>query len=395
MGRYQVLAFLFALSILTFLDRVCLSVAGPRMQSELGITPEMWGWVVGVFAIAYGAFEIPSGAMGDRLGPRRVLTRIVVWWSAFTALTGAVSGYPALLAVRFLFGAGEAGAYPNSSAAVSRWFPVHERARAQGLVWMASRLGGALTPFLVLPVQARYGWRASFWLFGALGVIWAAAWYAVYRDPQTGGAAAPVRHGLDWGKALRNSNFWALLAMYHFYCYGGYFYQAWLHTYLVKGRGFTEDEMRFYSALPWVLGALANFVGGFVADALVRRMGLLWGRRAIGIAALSASAAFTLGAALVEGKIAAAILIALGLGASDFMMPTAWALCLDAGGDAAGAVSGAMNSAGQLGSFISSVLFGYAVAAWGSYNLPLIPMAGLLLLSALLWFRIDATKRVC
>ncbi|MSV30413.1 MAG: MFS transporter [Bryobacterales bacterium] len=390
--RHRVLALLFVLSIITFLDRVCISVAGPRMQSELGITPAMWGWVVGVFAIAYAAFEIPTGAMGDRLGPRRVLTRIVVWWSGFTALTGVVSSYPALLVVRFFFGAGEAGAYPNCSTTIARWFPPGERAQAQGLVWMASRLGGAIAPFVVLPIQAQYGWRASFWIFGAIGLIWAGVWYGWYRDPETPSAPGAARHRVPLKAMIHDKNLWLILLMYHLYCYGGYFYQSWLHTYLVKGRGFSENEMRFYSALPFVLGAIANGVGGFAGDFLVRRVGLFWGRRAIGIFGLSAAAAFTLGAALVDGKIAAAVLLALGLGASDFMLPSAWALCVDVGRDYAGAVSGAMNTAGQVGSFLSSVLFGYAVAAWGNYNLPLIPIAALLLLSALLWLKIDPTR---
>ena len=180
--RHRVLALLFLLSIITYLDRVCISVAGPRMQRDLDISPEQWGWVVGVFAIAYAAFEIPSGSLGDRIGPRRVLTRIVIWWSVFTSLTGLAWSYLVLLPIRFLFGAGEAGAYPNSSASISRWFPTVERARAHGLVWMASRIGGAISPFLVVPIQQAFGWRALFYCFGFLGVIWAVVWYRWYRD---------------------------------------------------------------------------------------------------------------------------------------------------------------------------------------------------------------------
>jgi MFS family permease len=122
---------LFLLSVITFIDRVCISLAGPRMQQELHMSPNQWGWVVGAFAIAYAAFEIPSGAIGDRVGPRKVLTRIVLWWSVFTSFTGLARNYIELLPVRFLFGAGEAGAYPNMAASISRWFPLDERARAR------------------------------------------------------------------------------------------------------------------------------------------------------------------------------------------------------------------------------------------------------------------------
>src|SRR5450756_903592 len=159
--RHRVLGLLSLLLVITYLDRVCISVAGPRMQEALNIGPLGWSWVTGIFTLAYAVFELPSGAMGDRIGPRKVLTRIVLWWSVFTSLTGTATSYLQLLTCRFLFGAGEAGAYPNTSGAIARWFPAAERGRAQGAIWMASRLGGALSPLIVVPIQARYGWRTS------------------------------------------------------------------------------------------------------------------------------------------------------------------------------------------------------------------------------------------
>ena len=151
--RQTVLLLLLALATITFLDRISIAVAGPRIQDELRIAPERWGWILGAFALAYGVFEIPTGALGDRLGQRKVLTRIVVWWSAFTGLTGAATSFPLLLLIRFLFGAGEAGAYPNAAGVVARWFPLREHARTQGYIWAASRFGGALSPLLVVPLQ--------------------------------------------------------------------------------------------------------------------------------------------------------------------------------------------------------------------------------------------------
>ncbi len=408
--RYRVLAMLFLLSIITYIDRVCISVAGPAMQKDLDIPPDLWGWVVGVFAISYAAFEIPSGALGDRIGPRKVLTRIVIWWSAFTSLTGAVSNYFLLLATRFLFGAGEAGAYPNSSSSISRWFPTTERARAQGIVWMASRAGGALSPLLVIPIQMRWGWRASFWVFGFIGVIWAVVWYTWYRDTPRekpgvsqeeleeieGGRGAPARahHGLPWKQVLRKGNFWTILLMYHTYCWGSYFFLTWLHTYLAKGRGFTPQELQLWSPLPFIFGGTANFCGGLASDFLVKRLGLRWGRRTVAILGLGASAFFMLMTALVESKIAAVILLSLAYAGSDFMLPVAWAVCLDIGRKYAGAMTGAMNTAGQVGSFLSAVAFGYLVRWFGSYNAPMIPMAGMLLISAALWLRIDPNEEL-
>jgi MFS family permease len=406
--RHRVMILLFVLSVITYVDRVCISVAGPRMQHDLGIRPDAWGWVVGVFAFAYGAFEIPSGALGDRIGPRKVLTRIVVWWSVFTSLTGAVSNYVLLLGTRFMFGAGEAGAYPNSSTTISRWFPASERARAHGLVWMASRIGGAISPFLVIPLQVRYGWRVSFWCFGAAGVIWALVWWWWFRDyprekrgvtaaeiAELADAPASAAHGgAPWGRLMRSPNFWSILAMYHCYCWGSYFYLSWLHTYLARGRGFSDADLARLSWLPFCCGALANLLGGLASDRMIRRLGLKWGRRVIGLTGLGAAAVFTLAAIPVESKIGSVSLLALGYAGSDFMLPGAWAVCLDVGRKHAGAITAAMNTAGQLGSFLTSVAFGYIVKAYGSYDAPLVPMAVMLLAAAVLWLRIDPTEKL-
>ena len=176
--RHIVLGFLGVLSIITYLDRVCIGVAGPRIQDELGLSAKQWGWVLSVFILSYGVFEIPSGAMGDRYGHRRVLMRIVVWWSIFTSLTGAAWNYATLLTTRLLFGAGEAGAWPNVAGSTGRWFPPQERARAQGVIWGASRVGGAISPWLVVPLMAWVGWRGTFYIFGAIDIVWAITWFA-------------------------------------------------------------------------------------------------------------------------------------------------------------------------------------------------------------------------
>jgi ACS family glucarate transporter-like MFS transporter len=404
--RHRVLALLFLLSIITYLDRVCIAVAGPRMQADLRIGPEGWGWVVGIFAFSYAAFEIPSGSMGDRIGPRRVLTRIVLWWSCFTTLTGFAANVGMLLPIRFLFGAGEAGAYPNSSASIARWFPTAERGRAHGVIWMASRIGGAISPLLVVPIQARYGWRASFYVFGILGVAWAAIWYGWYRDrpsempgvsqvemEEIGDPPARPHRGLPWRTAFRSRNFRLLLWMYFTYCYGTFFFLSWLQTYLVKGRGFSERDL-LLSTFPFILGALANLCGGFSSDALVRRMGLKKGRRTVGVIGLSVSALFTMASILTSNKYTALAFLALSYGGADFMLPTAWAVCLDIGKKYAGAVTAAMNTAGQIGSFVSSVLFGYFVKYSGSYDVPLVPMTVMLAISAALWLKIDATEEL-
>jgi MFS family permease len=403
-GRYRngVLVLLFLLSIITYLDRVCISVAGPRMQEDLGLGPEQWGWVVGAFTISYALFEIPAGALSDRIGARKVLTRIVLWWSAFTTLTGMVSSFPALLLTRFAFGAGEAGAYPGSASSISRWFPPHLRARASAIVWMASRLGGAISPLLVVPIQQAYGWRMSFYVFGIIGVIWCLVWWPWYRDrpdmkkgvsqaeiDEVGNPPAGEHHALPWASVLRKRNFWMILGMYHTYCWGSYFYLSWLHTYLVNGRGYSENEVRNLSWMPFIFGAVGNIVGGSVSDIMVKRFGLKVGRRVVGSVGLFFSAVFMLLCAITPGKMPAIIFLSLGYFSMDMMLPVAWAVCMDVGRRYAGVVSGSMNMAGQVGSFLSSVAFGYLVKFFGNYDLPLFPFSGMLLLSAFLFTRIN------
>jgi MFS family permease len=396
---------LFLLSIITYLDRVCISVAAPEMAKDIGLSDAQVGVVFGIFTLAYGVFEIPGGWLGDRFGPRLILTRIVVWWSAFTALTGAVSSYGWLLVVRGFFGAGEAGAYPNSYCTISRWFPVHERARAHGMVWTASRLGGALAPLLVIPLQNMFGWRAVFYIFSLLGVFWAVVWWFWFRDFPSKmasvnqaeldviGEAGGLHGGVPFRRIASNKNLWVIMLMYHFFCYGSYWYIAWTPTYLTRAKGMEGTTLAAYSALPFLLGALANAAGGFVGDFAVRRLGLKWGRRIVGMGGVGLAGIFMIASLAIENQTLAIVVLAMGFAASDFMLPTCWAVCLDIGKDNAGTVTGAMNTAGQIGATIMSGLFGLAVGTYG-WNLPLLAIGTISLISAGLWLVIDPTKPI-
>lgn len=384
-NKHAILAFLVGLSVITFLDRICIASAGARIQDDLGIPPERWGWVLGAFVLSYGLFEIPTGAMGDRQGHRRVLTRIVVWWSAFTSLTGAVTGFWQLVITRFLFGAGEAGAYPNMAGVVSRWFGPAERARAQGFIWAASRLGGALAPLIVVPLQARFGWRVVFFLFGLVGMVWSAAWWLSYRDPA---AAARPKHAL----IPMTRPVWIIVAMYFCYAFGSWFYFTWFPVYLVKGAGFTEAQMGVFSALPFLMGALGNVAGGWLSDRLVARYGLKTGRRVVGVVSLTLASLLMLGMTLTRQPAAIVVMSSLGFGVADLMLPSAWAICLDIGKSHAGVLTGIMNTAGQAGGFVCSVLFGYVVQATGSYRAPVWIVAAMVMTAAAFFSRIDATR---
>jgi ACS family glucarate transporter-like MFS transporter len=403
--QHRVLGLLALLSVITYLDRVCIAVAGPRIQDDLHISPEMWGWVTSAFFLSYGAFEIPTGLMGDRVGPRRVLTRVVVWWSAFTSLTGAVASYPLLLLVRFCFGIGEAGAYPNASIVIGRWMPSAGRARAWGLVFMSGQIGAALSPLLVVPIQVRYGWRASFHLFGLLGVLWAVVWFAWFRDTPAEKATVPaaelaelgehpsVGHGqFPWTRALRNRTFWQIAGIGACYVYSLGFFQSWLQTYLVRGHGFTEAAL-VLSSLPYVVGALANGLGGLAGDWLVRRLGLTRGRRTIGVAGLSAAALFMSAATMSPSGGWALVFLSLAYAGILAQQPSLCAVCLDTGRLHAGAVFGFMNSAANLASAVSSIVFGYLAASYG-YNVPFIPMVVLLCIGVAVWLAVDPSREL-
>lgn len=397
------MAGLFLLSVVTYLDRVCINSAAPYMQRELGLSNAQWGVVVSAFLVAYGLFEVPGGWLGDRFGPRLILTRIVVWWSAFTALTGFARSFWQLIFVRAMFGAGEAGAYPNASCVVSRWFPPQQRARAQGIVFMASRLGGALSPLLVLPLVSHWGWRSVFYAFSLLGGVWAIWWWRFFRDsPQEKRGVnqaelafigpAPERGlGIAVGAALASWNFWAILGMYHFFCYASNWYLFWTASYLASEKDWQAAELAAYTALPFALAAGANWISGSLSDRLVRRIGLKWGRRAVGMAGVGSAGAFILLSLAIEDRVAASLVLALGFAASDVMLPAAWAVCVDIGREASGTISGAMNTAGQAGAAIMSLGYGALVDAYG-WNLPLALIACSSFVSMLFWLKIDATR---
>ena len=369
--RYAVMAMLLLLSIITYLDRVCINSAAPAMREDLGLSTSQMGWIFSVFAVAYGVFEIPGGWMGDKFGPRIILTRIVVWWSAFTAFTGMATGYIQLLVIRFFFGAGEAGAYPNTSSVISRWFQGESRGRAHGWVWMASRLGGALSPLIVVPLINLFDWRVVFYIFSTFGIVWAVAWYAWFRDSPRDkegvneaeieliGAAGPGHHGVPLGKIFANRNLWWVMLMYHCFCYGSFWFLVWTASYLAEEKGMSMETLAAFTALPFIPRGSGQLCRGLRQRRGGPRYGLKWGRRIIGAGGVGLAGVLMLVSLVIENPYLAAFVLAAAFGASDFMLPNCWAVCLDIGKENAGAVTGAMNTAGQAGSAIVSAFTGF------------------------------------
>ena len=404
--RYRVLVLLCLVAVITYLDRVAISVAGPRIQESLHIGPELWGWIVGIFTLSYALFEIPTGRMGDRLGARKVLTRVVAWWSAFTAFTGLTTGFTSLLLTRFFFGMGEAGAFPNIAVSVFRWFPGVLRARAMGFIFGCSQVGSAIAPLIVIPIQIRFGWRATFFILGAIGLVWCAIWYSWYRNTpaempgvseeekaETASEAGGDSHHLPWKIALRRGNFWSLCMLGFCYVFALYFFLAWLHTFLVKARGFSESELKL-ATWPAILGTIGNLSGGFLSDFLVKRIGLRWGRKLIGLIGLGTATICMVATIFVHHKGYTLLLLGLVYGGITIQQTVAATVVVDAGRQFVGGILGATNMSSNIGGFLFSVSFGYFATWFGSYDLALIPIAVVLGCGFLLWLRIDPREPI-
>ena len=389
-----ILTMLVLLGVVTFLDRINISVAGSSIMHDLNLSAAEWGWVQSAFILSYGLMQIPMGALGDRYGHRKILSMIVLCWSLFTAFTGMAGGLASLLVIRFMFGIGEAGSSPCSTGVISRWFEKHEVGKAQGYVWAASRMGGALTPFVVIPVMTLLGWREAFYILGALGIVWAAVWYFYYRDRQPETAKETVRQPIPWRTILHHKQFWIICAMYFFYAFGSWFFFSWFPTFMELGRGFAKSELTYAVAVPFIMSMIGNISGGYLTDRLTKKYGLKIGRKALGSTSLAVSAVCMFLAAFIPGKMAVFVFLSLCFGIFDLMLPSAWALCIDLGKQHAGTISGAMNTAGNLGGFFCGILFGQLVQSSGNYNLPLYMIAGMLIISAALFALINPTKPI-
>lgn len=408
--RYQVLLMLSLLSMITFLDRVSLSAASVHIMDSLSINTIQWGWILGIFTISYALFEVPTGWLGDMYGGKKILMRVVIWWSVFTILTGFATGFWILLVTRFLFGVGEAGAYPNTSIILSKWFPAFERARAQAMIWGASRVGAALTPFIVLPIQEHYGWQSSFYFLGALGIIWCVFFLFWHKEDPIHDTSVSKEELNDivTHREMANTNahekinFWSgfkyksfvfLLIMYITYAIGAYFFQSWFHTYLEKGRGMTKDSLLWAASLPYILGMAGCLSGGWLSDKACAKWGKKWGRRIVPIIGQLVAGVCIIAAANMTNNVTAIVLLGIGMAFMDVTAPVAWAVAMDLGGEKSGTVSGAMNSAGLLGAYCMTTLFGYLANAYG-YQFPLIVIGIIVFVGAFLWLKINAEQKI-
>jgi len=383
--RYLVIVFAVALAVVTYIDRVCISQAAPLISRDLHFSKEQMGYVFSAFVLAYALFEIPSGYLGDRFGARKVLMRIVIWWSFFTAATGWAWNFTAMVFTRFMFGAGEAGCFPNLTKAFTTWLPPEERVNAQGILWMSARWGGAFTPLLVVQVLKLMSWQHAFELFGGIGLIWAFFFYRWYRDNPRDNKninAAELRmieasqhlasgHGsVPWGKFVRSKQVWLLCFQYFCLSYGWYFYITWLPTYLQEARHVSLGAGAMLSTLPLFLGGCGSFLCGFFYPAMNRWTGDVGkSRRLMASIGFSGATAFLLLSSMLQDATWAMIAMGMASFSNDLVMPGAWAACMDVGGKYAGTLSGTMNMMGNLGGVVSPIVIAYILthtnSNWG------------------------------
>lgn len=410
-ARYWVVVFAVTLAILAYIDRVCISQAAPLISRDLGFDKQQMGYIFSAFALAYALFEIPGGWMGDWMGPRKVLMRIVIWWSVFTAITGFMRSFSSLLVARFLFGAGEAGCFPNLTKAFSVWLPTEERVRAQGIMWTFARWGGAFTPPLVMAVLGFMSWRGSFVLFGALGVIWAVVFYWWFRDnpkdhPSVNKGEMELlkyasqnagSHGnVPWGLLLTNKSVYLLWVQYFLLSFPWYFYITWLPTYLQEHHQLGATEASFYAVGPLLLGGFGSMFSGLISPLVERWTGSLRFTRRI-LASLGFLGAGIMLVVCIQMKdpLLAVVFMSLASFFNDLVMPGAWAACMDIGGKYAGTLAGSMNMMGNMAGFVAPSVAGIILqqtklaTGVADYNQFLYIMAGAYLLGTIVWPFID------
>jgi ACS family glucarate transporter-like MFS transporter len=403
--RYQLIGLTFALSMLLYVDRVAISTARGPITSDLGLSDTQFGWVLSAFALGYALFQTPGGLVADRFGARVALAAVVTLWSVFTALTGLARGYVTLLLYRFLFGAGEAGAYPTCARAFYNWLPVAERGLAQGINFSGARLGAAFALPAVAWLVGAAGWRLAFYLLGGLGLIYATVWWWWFRDlPEdhasvsaaeraliversaavsVEAAASPLR----FSAIARSANVWIAMGQYFASNFTFFFCLTWLFPYLQRTYGLQATQAGLLSSAPLIGGALGNWVGGSLVDLLYRQGRWQLSRQLPAVVGFLLAATGLLGSLVVDEMYAKVLLLAIAVFGADMTLPPSWAFCIDIGRNHAGTVSGTMNMAGNIGSFITSLAFPYLLIWTGSPSPFFIVGATLNLAAAILWTR--------
>jgi MFS transporter, ACS family, glucarate transporter len=417
--RYGVLTFLCVLALILYIDRICISQAVKKIEVDLNIEHDHMTWVLMAFTLSYSLFEVPMGWWGDKYGSRGVLTRIVMWWSVFTALTGAAMGLPSLILIRFLFGAGEAGALPNSACVLSRWYPIEQRGMAQGAINCAAQVGGAIAPIVTAYLIEWIGWRWTFATLSIPGVLWGIVFWTWYRDdPQThpsvneserklilagtdrtSGAHPPI----PWRAVLTHPQVWMLGFILACSAFNSYLYFSWYPTYLKEARGCSERESGWLASIVLTGGAIGCLSGGYIIDWLTRLTGNRFRcRRLLCFSSVTLAAVSLLIGKYCDTPVIATLWTAGSLMLTVVTLASWWGSVADLSGRHLGALFGLMNSLGGMGA-LASQRFAGKFASWmasrghsgrAQWDAIFFVYAGVLFVGALTWLFIDARRSV-
>ena len=403
LARHRLVGVTFTLTMLLYVDRIAISAGKTAVAQQFSLSDTQFGWVLSIFALGYALFQIPTGAFVDRFGPRLALTLIVGAWSFFTGMTGLAWSFASLLAFRLLFGLSEAGAFPACARIFYAWLPAGERGLAQGINLSGSRLGAAFALPLVAWLLLTIGWRFAFFSLALVGIVWAVGWHLWFRNsPEEHSGVSPHERSyiaanrgviektaepLPLGRLLALPNIWLLMGQYFASNFTFFFCLTWLFPYLQRTYHLDALVTGFYSAAPLLGGAAGNWLGGALVDRLYRRG---YGHRSRQIPAMigfSLSVISILASMLCSTPLPAVLCLTLAMLGSDMTVSASWAFSIDIGRGHSGAVSGAMNMAGNLGSFLTSLAFPYLQLITGSTSSFFVVGASLNAIAVFLWSR--------
>lgn len=409
--RYWVVVGTFLLAMLLYIDRIMISVAKPEVTNDLALSDKQMGWILSIFSLGYALFQVPTGLLADKIGARKTLTYIVTIWSLFTATTGLAWNFMSMMLIRFLFGAGEAGAYPSMNKAVFSWIPQKERGTVIGINFSAGRLGAAFALPLVAFLIQFFGWKMSFFVLGFIGIFWAMIWFYYFRDEPIEiksisdeekiyiyeNRQKPEKIDSDENiikKVLKSGNVWLLMIQYFASAFTFFFCLTWLFPHLKSRFQLESVEAAFYSSLPLVFGALGNIVAGRMVDNLYKKGQFARSRTFTAIVGFIL-AAFGLMFSIYASSVGEAIFfLSIAVFGADMTLSPSWSTCTDIGGVYSGTVSGAMNMFGNLGSFLTALVFPY-LKDWSGSEEPFFYIGVLLnLIGIFLWMKIDPTAKL-
>ena len=394
-ARVVLLALLFVLSWITYLDRAAISTSKELVAADLALSDQAMGFVFGAFALGYAIAQVPAGWFADRVGPRLALAAVVTGWSLLTALTGAATGLVSMVAVRFLFGIAEAGAFPGCARAFYNWLPSEQHGRANGVIFSGARLGAALSFPILAFIMTAFGWRGAFFALCVPGILWAAVWLLWFRDQPPGGAAASEpseRDDVRLAEVFRSRPM--LLAMGQYFASNFTFFicLSWMHPYLMSHYRLSRERAAWFSMIVLLIGATAQWLAGYLVDRLYRSRLRQHSRRIPAVTGFALSAIGLAAVSLTSTPEAGVACFALATFGAEMTISPSWAFCIDVGRKKSGAVSGSMNMIGNFGSFVSASVFPVMNRLTGDAMAYFFTAAALNVAAAAVWFAMKADR---